>query len=54
MSLEDLVLADSSQGLSKLQHKLEQMVRREEMKVGSGYSGIRRSSMRLPAHVKIL
>lgn len=41
-------LTDSSNGLVKLQHKLQQTMRREDTKVGSGHGGARRSHMRLP------
>jgi len=39
---------DSTQGLVKLQHKLQQMVQREDAMVGKGYGGTRRSRMQLP------
>jgi len=48
MYLEDWDLVDSSQGLVKSQHKLQQTVRREDTKVGCGCGGRRRSHMRLP------
>jgi len=48
MSLKDWDLANNSQGLAKLQHKMWQTVRREDTMVGSGCGGSRRSLMRLP------
>lgn len=43
--IEDWGLVDSNIGLAKLQHKLQQIVRREDMKVEIGCSYTRRSWM---------
>lgn len=43
--LEDWDFLDSSKGLAKLQHKLQQTVQRADTKVGSDCGGTRRSRM---------
>lgn len=46
--LEDLYFVDSNKGLEKLQHKLQQTMRRENTKVRGVCSGMRTSCMQPP------
>ena len=47
--LEDWDLVDNNNGLAKLQHKLQQTVRREDRRLEIGCVGTRRSLMRHPS-----
>jgi len=47
--LEDWNLTDNSSGLAKLQHKLQQIVQREDTNLEIGCIGTRRSHMRHPS-----